>query len=106
MCTMGAMVGTGDDDGERLEAELAVVCGQLNQVSARLVALTARAIGWEGGAGAGVRAGGGGVGDPVGGALAGVAGGVVSGAGGRGGADGPAVGGVAGGDGRVCCGAV
>src|SRR3954464_4635434 len=55
MCTMGAMVGTGDDDGERLEAELAVVCGQLNQVSARLVALTARAIAGEGWAGSGIR---------------------------------------------------
>src|SRR3954464_13411026 len=55
MCTMGAMVGTGDDDGERLEAELAVVCGALNQVSARLVALTARAIESEGWAGSGIR---------------------------------------------------
>jgi hypothetical protein len=52
---MGVMVGTGDDDGERLEAELAVVCGQLNQVSARLVALTARAIECEGWAGSGIR---------------------------------------------------
>ena len=34
---MGVMVGTGDSRGERLEAELAVVCGRLNQVSARLV---------------------------------------------------------------------
>src|SRR4051794_41645916 len=51
---MDVMVGTGDG-GERLEAELAVVCGQLNQVSARLVALTARAIACEGWAGAGIR---------------------------------------------------
>ena len=51
---MGVMVGTGDD-GERLEAELAVVCGQLNRVSARLVALTARAIECEGWAGSGIR---------------------------------------------------
>ena len=60
---MGVMVGTGDgaqavmelSEGERLEAELAVVCGALNQVSARLVALTARAIESEGWAGAGIR---------------------------------------------------
>ena len=53
------MVGTGDgEQSEReraLEAELAVVCGQLNQVSARLVAVTARAIESEGWAGAGIR---------------------------------------------------
>ena len=42
-------------EAERLEAELAVVCGQLNQVSARLVAVTARAIACEGWAGAGIR---------------------------------------------------
>ena len=42
-------------EAERLEAELAVVCGQLNQVSARLVALTARAIASQGWAGAGIR---------------------------------------------------
>src|SRR4051794_2820403 len=51
---MDVMVGTGDG-GERLEAELAVVCGQLNRVSARLVALTARAIECEGWAGSGIR---------------------------------------------------
>ncbi len=62
------MVGTGDGaeldaqrldagwvEAERLEAELAVVCGQLNQVSARLVVLTARAIASQGWAGAGIR---------------------------------------------------
>ena len=52
------MVGTGDGEqteAERLEAELAVVCGQLNQVSARLVAVTAWAIACEGWAGAGIR---------------------------------------------------
>ena len=52
------MVGTGDgaqSEAERLEAELAVVCGALNQVSARLVAVTARAIESEGWAGAGIR---------------------------------------------------
>ena len=62
-CTMAVMVGTGDGEqaeaerleAERLEAELAVVCGQLNQVSARLVAVTARAIACEGWAGAGIR---------------------------------------------------
>ena len=42
-------------DAELLEAELAVVCGALNQVSARLVVLTARAIESEGWAGAGIR---------------------------------------------------
>src|SRR3954469_3015532 len=55
---MSVMVGTGDGaqvEAERLEAELAVVCGALNQVSARLVALTARAIESEGWAGAGIR---------------------------------------------------
>ena len=60
---MGVMVGTGDGeqveaerlDAELLEAELAVVCGALNQVSARLVVLTARAIESEGWAGAGIR---------------------------------------------------
>ena len=51
---MGVMVGTGDGEWQ-LEAELAVVCGQLNQVSARLVAVTARAIESEGWAGAGIR---------------------------------------------------
>ena len=60
---MSVMVGTGDGeqveaarlDAELLEAELAVVCGALNQVSARLVVLTARAIESEGWAGAGIR---------------------------------------------------
>ena len=45
----------GPAEAERLEAELAVVCGRLNQVSARLVALTARAFASEAWAGAGIR---------------------------------------------------
>ena len=49
---MGCMVGTG---GDELEAELAVVCGRLNQLSARLVGLVARAFECEGWAGAGIR---------------------------------------------------
>ena len=58
---MSVMVGTGDGAQveaarlDELEAELAVVCGALNQVSARLVVLTARAIESEGWAGAGIR---------------------------------------------------
>src|SRR6478609_9590676 len=46
------MVGTG---GDELEAELAVVCGRLNRLSARLVGLVAEALECEGWAGAGIR---------------------------------------------------
>src|SRR5689334_16747431 len=46
------MVGTG---GDELEAELAVVCGRLNQLSARLVGLVAEALAHGGWAGAGIR---------------------------------------------------
>jgi hypothetical protein len=46
------MVGTG---GDELEAELAVVCGRLNRLSARLVRLVAEALECEGWAGAGIR---------------------------------------------------
>jgi hypothetical protein len=46
------MVGAG---GDELEAELAVVCGRLNRLSARLVGLVAEALECEGWAGAGIR---------------------------------------------------
>ena len=46
-------MGTGG--GDELEAELAVVCGGLNQLSARLVRLVAAALGSEAWAGAGIR---------------------------------------------------
>ena len=46
------MVGTG---GDELEDELAVVCGRLNRLSARLVGLVAEALEREGWAGAGIR---------------------------------------------------
>ena len=45
----------GDDGGDELEAELAVVCGGLNQLSARLVTLAAGALESEAWAGAGIR---------------------------------------------------
>ena len=47
------MVGT--TGGDQLEAELAVVCGGLNQLSARLVTLAAGALESEAWAGAGIR---------------------------------------------------
>ena len=47
------MVGT--TGGDQLEAELAVVCGGLNQLSARLVTLAAGALESESWAGAGIR---------------------------------------------------
>ena len=47
------MVGTGG--GDALEAELAVVCGGLNQLSARLVGLVAAGLESEAWAGAGIR---------------------------------------------------
>ena len=46
-------MGTGG--GDELEAELAVVCGRLNQLSARLVGLVAAALESEAWAGAGIR---------------------------------------------------
>ena len=46
------MVGTG---GDELEAELAVVCGRLNRLSARMVGLVAVALECEGWAGPGIR---------------------------------------------------